>query len=297
MQLSQLRAFHAVAQTGSISAAAKMLNRAPSGVTVRIQQLEQDLRCELFLRDRQGMSLSPSGRLLLEHAQRLLDMADGTRALMRDEDPGGKLVIGALDVVLVDYMPALIGQFRQRFRNVKLDVRHEASEDLVQHVSDGALDVALTDGPVRSNALESRLAFVDEMLLITERSHPEVRRPSDLRCAELYGFRHDCSFRFRMDRWLADGGVRDMPITEIESYHTMLACVTAGMGAAWVLRSVLQTLPGHQQVQTHSLGEAGHTEIHFLWRCGHLTHNARKIMDVAGELGDRRRTRTWSQVG
>lgn len=297
MQLSQLKAFCAVAQTGSISGAARVLNRVPSGITVRIQQLEQDLGCELFLRDRHGMSLSPSGRQLLDHAQRVLDLTDNMRLLMRDEDLGGRLIIGALDVVLVDFMPALVGKFRKRYADVRLDIRHEASEDLVRHVADGTLDIALTDGPVRSNALESRLAFVDEMLLITEQDHPPVERPSDLTCAELYGFRHDCSFRFRMDRWLADDHAHHLPVIEIESYHTMLACVTAGMGAAWVLRSVLQTLPGHHQVRSHSLGAVGYTEIHYLWRSGHLPSHARRLMDTGEELSDRRKERGWHQVG
>lgn len=297
MQLSQLRAFCAVAQTGSISGAARVLNRVPSGITVRIQQLEQDLGCALFLRDRSGMSLSPSGRQLLDHAQRILDLTDNTRLLMRDEDLGGRLVIGALDVVLVDFMPALIGKFRKRYGGVRLDIRHEASEDLVHHVADGTLDIALTDGPVRSNALESRLAFVDDMLLITERDHPPVQQPSDLQCAELYGFRHDCSFRFRMDRWLAEGQMRHLPVTEIESYHTMLACVTAGMGAAWVLRSVLRTLPGHQHVRSHALGAAGHTEIHYLWRSGHLSPHARRLMDTGEALNDGRNGRSWNLPG
>lgn len=279
MQLHQLRAFCAVAQTGSVTSAARILGRVPSGITTRIQQLEADLDCELFLRDRGGMTLSPAGRLLLDHAQRILDLSDSTRALMREEEGGGHLTIGALDVVLVDFMPRLIGMFRQRHRTISLDIRHQASEDLVQHVADGSLDLALTDGPVRSHTLDCRLAFTDDMLLITERDHPEVRGPSDLQCAEIYGFRHDCSFRFRMDRWL---GQREapLPVVVIESYHTMLACVSAGMGAAWILRSVLATLPGHQQVRAHLLGATGHTEIHYVWRNGHLGANARRLISV-----------------
>ncbi|AYD05166.1 LysR family transcriptional regulator [Neorhizobium sp. NCHU2750] len=281
MQIPQLRAFCAVAQTGSVSAAAKVLNKVPSGITVRIKQLEDDLGRELFLRDRQRMSLSPAGRQLLEHAQRILDLADGTRALMRDEEISGPLVIGALDVVLVDYMPALIGRLRQRHRGITLEVRHQASEDLVAHVADGSLDIALTEGPIVTKSLQSRVAFVDEMLLVTEIGHPDVTSPEELDCTELYGFRHDCSFRFRMDRWLAAGGRAHMPVLEIESYHTMLACVSAGMGAAWMLRSVFKTLPGHHQVKAHSLGDAGRTEIHFVWRDGHLSRNASLLMDVA----------------
>ena len=193
MQLSQLRAFCAVAHTGSINAAAKALNRVPSSLSVRIRQLEEDLGCQLFLREHQRLRLSPDGRRLLEHARRILDLSDSTRAMMRNEESGGRLVVGALDVVLVAFMPCLIGRFRQRHRAIELDIRSEASEALVQQVSDGVLDLALSDGPVRSQTLESSLAFVDEMVLVTELDHPPITSPRDLRCAELYGFRHDCS--------------------------------------------------------------------------------------------------------
>ncbi|SEJ90427.1 DNA-binding transcriptional regulator, LysR family [Sphingobium sp. AP50] len=281
MQISQLRAFCAVAQTGSITTAARVLNKVPSSITVRIRQLEEDLGRELFLRENKRMSLSPAGRQLLDHAQQILDLTDGTRALMRDEETSGPLLVGALDVVLVDYMPHLIGMMRQRHRGINLTVRHQASEDLVAHVADGSLDIALTEGPISSKALRSKVAFVDEMLLVTELSHRDVHQPADLECGELYGFRHDCSFRFRMDRWLSAGDRLDMPVIEIESYHTMLACVSAGMGAAWMLRSILKTLPGHHQVKAHSLGEHGRTEIHFVWRDGHLSRNAKLLMESA----------------
>ncbi|MGY0522682.1 LysR family transcriptional regulator, partial [Pseudomonas aeruginosa] len=136
--------------TGSINAAAKALNRVPSSLSVRIRQLEEDLGCQLFLREHQRLRLSPDGRRLLEHARRILDLSDSTRAMMRNEESGGRLVVGALDVVLVAFMPCLIGRFRQRHRAIELDIRSEASEALVQQVSDGVLDLALSDGPVRS---------------------------------------------------------------------------------------------------------------------------------------------------
>lgn len=284
MNISQLRAFCAVAQTGSITVAARILNRAPSGVTVRIKQLEEHLGCELFLREHQRMSLSSAGRKLLEHAQHLLDLCDSTHALMRGEDIDGRLVVGALDVALVNFIPQLISVFRQRYCGVVLDIRHQASEDLVAQVTNGTLDIALTEGPVTTKALCSKIAYVDEMILVTELAHPPVSCASQLVCRELYGFSYDCSFRFRMDRWLAQGGAPAFPIIEIESYHTMLACVNAGMGAAWMLRSVLNTLPGYHQVRSHSLGEFGHTEIHFVWRNGHLSRNAQLLIESGRAL-------------
>ncbi|KAF1009728.1 MAG: HTH-type transcriptional regulator GltR [Luteibacter sp.] len=280
MQLSQLRAFCAVAETGSVIGASRVLNRVPSSITVRIQQLEEDLGCELFVRERQKMSLSHEGRKLLEHAQRLVGLADGTRAFMREEDAEGHLVLGALGVTQVGFLPRLIARYRSRHRAVTLDVRSEASEVLVEQVADGVLDIALVDGPVSTAALESRLAYTDDMLLVTEFGHPVVESPRDLRGMQLFGSRHDGSFRYRIDAWLEAAGRQLLPVVEVESYHAMLSRVVAGMGAAWIPRSVLPTLAAHAHVRAHALGDVGRTEIHFLWRIGQLTRHAERLMEV-----------------
>lgn len=280
MQLSQLRAFCAVAETGSVIGASRALDKVPSSITVRIQQLEEDLGCALFLREKQKLSLSPDGRRLLEHAQRLVRLADGTRALMRGDEAEGRLVLGALEIAHVAFLPRLLGRYRARHRTVDLDVRSENGDVLREQVADGVLDIALVDGPAATKDLEGRLAFSDEMVLITEFGHPAVVSPRDLHCAQLYGFRHDGSFRHRMDAWLEAAGRQLLTVTPIDSYHGLLARVTAGMGAAWIPRSVLLALPGHSQVRAHPLGDAGKSEVHFVWRPGVLSLHAERLMDV-----------------
>lgn len=282
MQLAQLRAFCAVARTGSVTAAAKELHRVPSGVTLRIQQLEEDLDCQLFVREKQRLTLSPFGRALLARAQQIIELSDGAKALIREEQVGGHLTLGALDVGLVAFMPQLVGRFRQRHPQVSMDIRSDVSEVLMGQVAEGLLDIALTDGPVQSPALDSRYAFSDHLVLITEQAHGPVHAASDLRCREIYGFRQNCSFRLRLDRWLQASGGEHLQMIEMESYHTMLACVTAGAGAAWVPRAMLQTLPGRASVRVHSLGEAGRSDLYFVWRTGHLTGNARRLLGLQG---------------
>lgn len=60
MESNELRIFRTVAQTGSITKAAKALGYVQSNVTARIQQLESDLNTQLFYRQR-GMILTPTG--------------------------------------------------------------------------------------------------------------------------------------------------------------------------------------------------------------------------------------------
>lgn len=286
MQLAQLEAFCAVATSGSITAASRILNRVPSGVTIRIQQLESELECELFLRSKGRMTLSPKGRQLLGHAQQILDLSHSLKPLLHGE-PGGQLKIGALDVAMPAFMPALVGQFRQRYPSIDLKLSCEVSERLVEQVMDGTLDIALTDDPGDHRALDSVYAFSDELLLVTEKHHPDVGSPADLVCEELYGFRTDCSFRLRMDRWLQEGGGSSR-IIEMESYPVMLACVSAGMGAAWMPRSLLQMLPGHESVKVHSLSAIGRTDLYFIWQARQLTQNAERLLacrdrDITGK--------------
>lgn len=280
MQLSQLQAFCTVASSGSITAAAKLLNRVPSGVTIRIQQLEEDLQCQLFVRERQRLTLSPAGRLLLEHALKIIELTDNARALMRNEQAQGNLTIGSIDLGLIAFMPALIGRFREHHRSVNMDIRCEPSETLLEQVVNGTLDLALTDGPVQSHALESEYAFSDQLVLITEKGHPDVASAADLSCQEIYGFRQNCSYRLRLDDWLAQSSHADLKVIEMESYHTMLACVSAGIGAAWIPQSMLDGLPGHRSVKVHHLGPAARTDLYFVWRKGHLTENANRTLQL-----------------
>jgi len=88
MNLSQLEMFRAVAQTGSISAAAQLVHRVPSNLTTRIKQLEAELGVELFIRENQRLRLSPAGRNFLSYNNRILDLVEEARASVSGNEFG-----------------------------------------------------------------------------------------------------------------------------------------------------------------------------------------------------------------
>jgi DNA-binding transcriptional LysR family regulator len=75
MDLADLRIFRAVVEQRGITRAAEKLNRVQSNVTTRIRQLEDDLGVELFIREGKRLHLSPTGRVLIDYADHLLDLA------------------------------------------------------------------------------------------------------------------------------------------------------------------------------------------------------------------------------
>src|ERR671924_1491037 len=79
MDLADLHIFRSVVQAGGITRAAEKLNRVQSNVTTRVRQLEAELGVDLFIRNGKRLHLSPAGQLLLDYADRLLDLAREAR--------------------------------------------------------------------------------------------------------------------------------------------------------------------------------------------------------------------------
>jgi DNA-binding transcriptional LysR family regulator len=76
LTLDQLQVFLAVAESGSFSAAARMLGRAQSAVTYAVQRLEQQVGTQLFDRSGYRPTLSAAGQALLPRARRIAEDID-----------------------------------------------------------------------------------------------------------------------------------------------------------------------------------------------------------------------------
>lgn len=97
MNHSTLEIFIQVAETQSVTQAAKRLGRAQSNITTRIQQLEEELAVELFVRGNKKMVLSPAGVQFLSYARRILSLAEEAKQALHPTTPGGSLRLGAME--------------------------------------------------------------------------------------------------------------------------------------------------------------------------------------------------------
>src|SRR3954453_171697 len=86
MDLSDLHIFRSVVQAGGVTRAAERLNRVQSNITTRVRQLEAELGVELFMRAGKRLHLTPSGQVLLDYAERLLDLAAEAREALNDQE-------------------------------------------------------------------------------------------------------------------------------------------------------------------------------------------------------------------
>ncbi|MFA4912944.1 MAG: LysR substrate-binding domain-containing protein [Burkholderiaceae bacterium] len=256
MDLVQLEMFRAVATHKSIASAAQALHRVPSNLTTRMKQLESDLGVDLFIRENNRLRLSQAGHTFLGYANRILDLVDESRQAISGSEPVGRFPLGALESTAAVRIPAVLAAYNQHYPKVDLDLSTGPSGSMIQGVLDGHLVAALVDGPINHPALSGVPVFDEEMVIIAPAQHAPIRRGRDAAGDVIYGFRENCSYRHHLVKWFASDGAVPGKVREMESYHSMLACVSAGGGVAIIPRSMLQSMPGHHAVNAWPMGDA-----------------------------------------
>lgn len=267
MDLVQLEMFRAVAQHKSIAMAAQTLHRVPSNLTTRLKHLEADLGVQLFIRENNRLRLSPAGHTFLTYTTRILDLVDEARHAAAGDEPAGRFALGALESTAAVRIPSLLAAYNQRYPQVELDLATGPSGAMIQGVLEGSLVTALVDGPIHHPALTGTPVFDEEMVVITPNQHPPVTTGKDVAGDVFYAFRENCSYRHHFLKWLAVDGAVPGQVREMESYHSMLACVSAGSGVAIIPRSMLQSMPAHHSVKAWSMGKNfSILKIWLVWR-------------------------------
>src|SRR5262245_31457617 len=124
LSFTELRAFHAVAEAGSVGGGAETLMVSQPAVSKQIKQLERALGTVVFERTARGVRLTDAGALLATYTRRIFALA--AEAEQAIEDLGGlrrgKLVVGASPMLGTYFLPAVLVRFRRRFQAIELSL-------------------------------------------------------------------------------------------------------------------------------------------------------------------------------
>jgi len=176
MKLHQMQALVAVADAGSIRAAARLEGLSQAAVTKALRELELEVRLPLLLRTASGVALTEAGQRLLGHARLVvgqLARANDDLAVLRGERVG-KLSISVTPWVMLTFLPRVLLQFRQRMPEVQVEIFEGLTAVALPRLREGMLDFAI--GPF--TAAMSTQEFECEPLLgygscvIARKEHP-----------------------------------------------------------------------------------------------------------------------------
>lgn len=285
MDLSDLRIFSAVVREGGITRAAERLHRVQSNVTTRIRQLEDDLGVALFIREGRKLHISPAGRTLLDYADRLLALSDEAVAAVQNRQPGGVFRLGSMESTAAVRLPAPLTAFSERYPGVVLEMRTGNPGQLAAALSAGEIEGAFVAETVPLDGFDSIVAFREEPVIVTAANQPAVGNGGHVPDTILV-FEQGCPHRKQLEAWYESRGETPQRTLELGSYHAMMGCALAGMGAALLPRSVLATFPESRRLRIHELPKSNRTlRTMFIWPKGAGTPNVLALAEILDRGG------------
>ena len=144
LDLTALRSFVAVADTGGVTRAAAQLNLTQSAVSMQLKRLEESLGQSLLDRSNRSVSPTAQGELLLSYGRRLLALNDEVWNRMTDQKFEGEIMFGVPHDIVYPHIPKVLKRFSTAYPKVKVSMVSSFTSELKSLFAAGECDVVLT---------------------------------------------------------------------------------------------------------------------------------------------------------
>jgi len=174
MEIRQLRAFVAIAESGTFTAGAQRVHITQAAISMQIRQLETETGTRLFVRAPRRVILTEAGEHLLERARAILrehDAALEELAALSGADRGRLRLGSASAGVSADPLPQILKALRKTHPGVETSVASGTSAELVQQVLAGELDAAFVSLPVEARGIQTEVLSEDYLVAIASPRH------------------------------------------------------------------------------------------------------------------------------
>lgn len=256
MDIRDLQIFLAVANEGSITKAAEKMEYVQSSISIRIQQLEKELKTALFRRGRQGVRLTTSGEALKSYAEKIVFLTQEAERVVADNSiPSGPLRIGSPETTAAIRLPFILADYHKSYPEVDLTLKTGTTEELIHFVLKYELDGAFVAAPVDHAELDVTEVGVEELAFISGGQFPSIDQPEQLRNLTLLVFRVGCSYRRKLEDWLHLQGIIPAKIMEFGTLEGILGCIHAGLGVSLLPRSVVERAMVQYNLRIHQISD------------------------------------------
>jgi len=170
----RLQVFHAVAKQLSFTKAAEVLFMTQPAVTFQVKQLEEHFNTRLFDRGHGRISLTPAGEMVLEYADRILNLSSelDVRLAEMTHQIGGPLLVGASTTIAEFLLPRVLGEFKLKYPGVQPRLVVGNSETIEIRVAEHTLDIGLIESPSHLPNLQCEVCCDDELHVVCSPRSP-----------------------------------------------------------------------------------------------------------------------------
>lgn len=245
LEVRHLRLVVAVAEHGSLTAAAERLHLTQSALSHQLRDIEERLGAALFLRRNRRMMPTPAGQRLVDTGQAVLSQLERAESAVREfgRDRQGLLRIATECYTCYHWLPGVLQEFTARCPGIDVQINVEATSRPIPLLLGGRLDLVLTLSPVRDRRLAIAPLFRDELVVIVPARHPFASqphvRPQQLadECLFTYSSREE-SYVFQ--RLLIPAGISPRRLHQVQLTEAIVELVRGGLGVAVLARWAIQ---------------------------------------------------------
>jgi DNA-binding transcriptional LysR family regulator len=245
MEISQLEAFVAVVEEKSFSRAAARLHRTQPAVSQAVKRLEEWAREPLLDRSAKSGVLTEAGRILYDHAKKVLNLRVEARFAMEELRAldRGRVTIGANESTALYLLPVL-KKFRERYPRINVAVKRSLSREIPIALLRYEIDLGVLSYDPQNADLESTVVSLDELCLIVPPAHPlaKAREASIHELGKESFIAHNVASPYRQ-RVIETFARFRTPLNialELPTVETIKKSVRLGMGLAFAPRMCLE---------------------------------------------------------
>jgi DNA-binding transcriptional LysR family regulator len=244
MQLRQLATFVAIAQTGTLTAAAARLHKTQGAVSHDLRTLERALAVLLVDRTGQRIRLTPAGEALLPHALELLRRVDDIKREIGDIEAGGAIPIRfgtppSLSSRVLDQILA----YRTAVPDARFTLFTELQATLVDWLIEGRLDIVIAEPELRAD-ISSIVLGKENILITVPKDDPLAKQtqisPQALIGRPFIGFIRELASTRLAERFFTSLGYYPSPVVELDDYRLIKDLIRRSLGFAIMPESAIE---------------------------------------------------------
>ncbi|WP_448192627.1 LysR family transcriptional regulator [Azospirillum sp. sgz301742] len=240
MRLRHIEVFHAVMRTGSVSAAAKLLNVSQPAVTKLVRAAEAESGLSLFRRVKGRLYPTPEAERLFLDVEKVFESLEELRSLTRSLRDGrsGHLRVACTPALALDVLPRAVACFRTRAPGVSLGVETLHARDMVMALLARDIDVVFGFELPSHPGVQQEWLGRGELLCATPAGTPSPAGGRmtlrDLGGRTLIALSREDPLGLLLRTAALEQGIELLPDLDVQTYHVALSLAAAGAGTAIV---------------------------------------------------------------
>lgn len=264
LDLVSLRHFVAVCDTGSVTRAAEVEHVVSSAVSKRVAQLEDVLKVQLISRSRRGMTPTPAGQTLLEHARAIIKSTQRIEEDMAGYSGGlkGKVRLLATASAVAESLSDDVAAFMKQpeHQEIQVDIEEDVSRNIVRRILEGSASLGVMWDATDLQGLRSSPYRSDHLVIVVHPDHPLAAHTQCcfeqvLHC-EFVGLNPSSATSLMMERIAAMASKSIRYRAQVSNFEAALRVVRADLGIAVVPKEAVKALVKLYGLKTIALTDA-----------------------------------------